>query len=141
MPIAIVFALVVILTATALASTSLPPMFRLRTLGPGFDDSLAHVQFNTQFRGWLERCVIALQVLAVFTLCQSRLFPKSRWSGLGRFGFATALVGLGLSGTLCAAFGSEFALFAGGAMAILLNLIIIGSVQSHPHRFDTFVTK
>src|SRR4051794_4780615 len=78
----------------------------------------------------LELTVILFQVFGVAALCLSRLLPATRWASRGRVGFIVALVGLGIAGALCGRHDSEFALFAGGTMTILLIGMITGSGQS-----------
>ncbi|WP_435009423.1 hypothetical protein P12x_000676 [Tundrisphaera lichenicola] len=75
----------------------------------------------------LEIAVMMFQVFGVATLCLTRLVPATRWADRGRVGFVFALVGLGVFGALCGRFDSEFALFAGGTMTVLLIGMIAGS--------------
>ena len=77
----------------------------------------------------LEVSVILFQVFGVAALCLSRLLPATRWASRGRAGFIVALVGLGIAGALCGRHASEFALFAGGTMTILLIGMTAGSGQ------------
>jgi len=79
----------------------------------------------------LEIAVMMFQVFGVATLCLSRLVPQTRWADRGRVGFVFALVGLGVFGALCGRFDSEFALFAGGTMTVLLIGMIVGSGGTH----------
>jgi hypothetical protein len=50
----------------------------------------------------------------------------------GRTGFIVALFGLGISGALCGNHDSEFALFAGGTMTLLLIGMTMGSGATEP---------
>jgi hypothetical protein len=86
---------------------------------------------NARLRYALEFAVVVFQVGGVATLCLSRLMPAAAWADRSRIAFGGALVGLGVAGILCAWHGSEFALFSGGTMAVLLNLGILGSGASH----------
>ena len=79
----------------------------------------------------LEIVVMMFQVFGVATLCLTRLVPETRWADRGRVGFVFALVGLGVFGALCGRFDSEFALFAGGTMTVLLIGMIVGSGTAH----------
>ena len=79
----------------------------------------------------LELVVMAFQFIGVATLCLSRLVPQTRWADRGRVGFVVALVGLGVFGALCGRFDSEFALFAGGTMTVLLIGMVAGSGTTH----------
>jgi hypothetical protein len=71
------------------------------------------------------------QVLGVAALLLHRLAPSSRWAERGRIGFVVAMVGLGVMGAFCGRHGSEFGLFAGGTMTLLLIGMTIGSAHSH----------
>lgn len=77
--------------------------------------------------GLLEMLVIFFQVCGVMALCLSRLMPRSAWCYRGKIGFIVALFGLGIAGALCGRHDSEFALFAGGTMTVLLIGMTIGS--------------
>jgi hypothetical protein len=79
----------------------------------------------------LEIAVMMFQIFGVATLCLTRLVPQTRWADRGRVGFVFALVGLGVFGALCGRFDSEFALFAGGTMTVLLIGMIVGSGGTH----------
>jgi hypothetical protein len=79
----------------------------------------------------LEVVVMMFQVFGVATLCLTRLVPETRWADRGRVGFVFALVGLGVFGAICGRFDSEFALFAGGTMTVLLIGMIVGSGTTH----------
>jgi hypothetical protein len=80
----------------------------------------------------LELAVVLFQVAGVAALCLSRLLPRgsSRWAARGRIGFIFAMVGLGIAGALCGRHSSEFALFAGGTMTLLLIGMTIGTGQA-----------
>jgi hypothetical protein len=75
----------------------------------------------------LEMLVVFFQVCGVMALCLNRLMPRSAWSYRGKIGFIVALFGLGIAGALCGRHDSEFALFAGGTMTVLLIGMTIGS--------------
>ena len=78
----------------------------------------------------LEPLVLVFQVVGVMGLCATRLMPATRWAARGRVGYIVALVGLGMTGALCGRQDSEFALFAGGTMTLLLIGMTIGSGQT-----------
>jgi hypothetical protein len=73
-----------------------------------------------------EVSVVFFQVCGIMGLCLSRLAPRSAWSFRGKIGFIVALFGLGIAGALCGRHDSEFALFAGGTMTVLLIGMTIG---------------
>jgi hypothetical protein len=79
---------------------------------------------------WLEISVMLLQVFGVVALCLHRLLPATRWSARGRNAFVFAMIGLGVAGAMCGRHDSEFALFAGGTMTLLLIGMTIGSDHS-----------
>ena len=69
-----------------------------------------------------EVLVMLFQVCGIMGLCLSRLMPRSTaWSSRGQVGSVVALFGLGIAGALCGRHDSEFALFAGGTMTVLLD--------------------
>jgi len=75
-----------------------------------------------------EILVVLFQLCGILGLCMSRLMPRAtRWSSRGKVGFVIALVGLGVAGALCGRHDSEFALFAGGTMTLLLIGMTAGS--------------
>jgi hypothetical protein len=74
----------------------------------------------------LELVVMAFQMTGVAALCLSRLMPATRWGGRGRVALILSLLGLGISGALCGHHDSEFGLFAGGTMTVLLMGMIMG---------------
>ncbi len=75
-----------------------------------------------------EVLVILFQVCGILGLCLNRLMPRStRWSSRGQIGSIVALFGLGIAGALCGRHDSEFALFAGGTMTVLLIGMTMGS--------------
>jgi hypothetical protein len=82
----------------------------------------------------LEISVMLFQVVGVIALCVSRLLPptSTRWANRGRAGYVVAMIGLGLAGAFCGRHDSDFALFAGGSMTILLIGMTIGSGQVDP---------
>ncbi|WP_165234791.1 hypothetical protein [Aquisphaera insulae] len=75
----------------------------------------------------LEALVVFFQVCGVMGLCVNRLMPRSAWCYRGKIGFIVALFGLGIAGALCGRHDSEFALFAGGTMTVLLIGMTIGN--------------
>jgi len=75
----------------------------------------------------LELAVILFQVCGVGALCLNRLMPMTPWGDRGRIVFVIALIGLGIAGALCGRHDSEFALFAGGTMTLLLIGMTMGS--------------
>ena len=75
-----------------------------------------------------EILVILFQVCGIMGLCLNRLMPRSTpWSARGQIGSVIALFGLGIAGALCGRHDSEFALFAGGTMTVLLIGMTMGS--------------
>jgi hypothetical protein len=77
-----------------------------------------------------EILVVLFQLSGILALCMSRLAPRTtRWSSHGKVGFVVALVGLGVAGALCGRHDSEFALFAGGTMTVLLIGMTAGSAS------------
>ena len=82
---------------------------------------------NVRLCALLELSVILFQVFGVAALCLSRLLPATRWAVRGRVAFVIALVGLGIAGALCGRHDSEFAMFAGGTMTVLLIGMTIGN--------------
>lgn len=80
---------------------------------------------------WLELLVITFQVAGVAALCMNRLAPAGRWADRGRLAYVVALLGLGVAGALCGRHDSEFALFAGGTMTLLLIGMTVGGGQGH----------
>jgi hypothetical protein len=80
----------------------------------------------------LEILVMFCQVLGVAGLTLSRL-AAAKWAERGRLGFVLAMIGLGLSGALLGVYDSEFALFAGGTMTVLLVGLTIGGHATEPH--------
>jgi hypothetical protein len=75
-----------------------------------------------------EVLVVLFQVCGIMGLCLNRLMPRSTpWSSRGQVGSIIALFGLGIAGALCGRHDSEFALFAGGTMTVLLIGLTIGS--------------
>lgn len=91
----------------------------------------------------LEISIMLFQVVGVIALCLSRLTPptSTRWANRGRIGFVVAMIGLGLAGAFCGRHDSDFALFAGGTMTILLIGMNMGNGQVTPaHRPRRLVT-
>lgn len=89
------------------------------------------VVWEAQVRSVLNVSVVVLQVAGVASLLLASFVPGGRLARRGRFGFVMAIIGLGIVGSLCAWYGSEFALFSGGSMAVLLNGAILGSESAH----------
>jgi hypothetical protein len=84
----------------------------------------AHLSLCSVF----EVLVIVFQVCGIMGLCLSRLMPRStRWPSRGQVGSIIALFGLGIAGALCGRHDSEFGLFAGGTMTVLLIGLTMGS--------------
>jgi hypothetical protein len=81
---------------------------------------------NVRLCDVLELFVILFQVFGVAGLCLSRLLPGSRWARHGRIGLLVAVIGLAFAGAVCGRHESEFALFAGGTMTVLLVGMIVG---------------
>jgi hypothetical protein len=79
----------------------------------------------------LNVAVVALQILGVTSFLLGTFVPGGRVARRSWFGFVIAMFGLGVAGSLCAWYGSEFALFSGGSMAVLLIGVILGSECSH----------
>jgi hypothetical protein len=79
----------------------------------------------------LELAVMLFQVFGVGALCLNRLVPDTRWAGRGRVGAIVALIGLAIAGALCGRLASEFALFAGVTMTVLLIGLTTGSAAGH----------
>jgi hypothetical protein len=75
----------------------------------------------------LDLSVVLFQVVGVAALCVWRLMPANRWAERGRMGFVIAVLGLGIAGALCGRHDSEFALFAGVTMTLLLIGMNLGS--------------
>ena len=74
-----------------------------------------------------EVLVVLFQVCGILGLCLNRLMPRTtRWPSRGQAGLIVALFGLGIAGALCGRHDSEFALFAGGTMTVLLIGMTMG---------------
>lgn len=77
--------------------------------------------------GVFEMLVMFFQTFGVSCLFLHRLTAHhSSWSTLGKAGVIVALLGLGIAGALCGRHDSEFALFAGGTMTVLLIGMTVG---------------
>ena len=75
-----------------------------------------------------EILVVLFQLCGILGLCLNRLMPRTtRWPSRGQTGLIVALFGLAIAGALCGRHDSEFALFAGGTMTILLIGMTMGS--------------
>jgi hypothetical protein len=92
---------------------------------PATTDPSGWIALHARTRAWLDLAVVVFQVSSVATLLLSRLLPRSPWADRGRLAFLASMVGLGATGTVCAWYGSDFSLFAGGTMAVLLNIVIL----------------
>lgn len=82
---------------------------------------------SLRFCAMLELSVFVLQILGVTSLCVTRLLASKRWACHGRTVFLVAVVGLGITGALCGRHDSEFALFAGSTLTMLLIGMTIGN--------------
>jgi hypothetical protein len=85
---------------------------------------------NVRLCAILELSVVLFQVFGVGALCLSRLLTATRWACRGRVGVIVAMVGLGVAGAMCGRHDSEFALFAGGTMTVLLIGMTMGGGQN-----------
>jgi hypothetical protein len=75
-----------------------------------------------------EILVVLFQFCGILGLCLNRFMPRTtRWPSRGQTGLIVALFGLGIAGALCGRHDSEFALFAGGTMTLLLIGMTMGS--------------
>jgi hypothetical protein len=79
---------------------------------------------------WLEVAVMLFQALGLLSLCLNRLGPRGAWAERGRVWFVVSLIGLGVAGALCGRHDSEFSLFAGGTLTLLLIGMTTGSGHS-----------
>ena len=84
------------------------------------------VHFAFRHCDWFELAVVLFQVIGVVMLCLSRLPAGGRWPERGKVGFVFALLGLGIAGAVCGRQDSEFALFAGVTMTLLLIGMTLG---------------
>ena len=91
------------------------------------------ITFHERCRSGLDHAVVALQLAAIAALVLARFGPAQRWARRGRVAFVAATIALGIAGILCASYTSEFALFAGGTLAVLLVLANLGTVRPHIH--------
>lgn len=82
---------------------------------------------NARVCAWLELAVLLFQVFGVAALCLNRLMPATRWADHGRVGFIVALFGLGVAGAFCGRHDSEFALYAGVTLTLLLIGMTMGT--------------
>jgi hypothetical protein len=85
----------------------------------------------------LDFSVVLFQVVGVAALCLWRLFPARRWAERGRTGFVIAMLGLGIAGALCGRHDSQFALYAGVTMTVLLIGMNMGSGSIDATRPDS----
>jgi hypothetical protein len=88
---------------------------------------------NVNLQAVLEVVVLLLQVGGVAALCITRLVGEARWAERGRACVIVATIGLGVAGALCGRHDSEFALFAGGTMCVLLIGMTIGNGATDTH--------
>lgn len=95
------------------------------------EDVARLVVWEAQVRTVLNVTVVVLQITGLASFLLTSFFPGGQLARRGQHGFVTAMLGLGVAGSLCAWYGSEFALFSGGSMAVLLNGVILGSGTSH----------
>ena len=105
------FVVITALSASAAAAAADPALTILR---------------HARIRSYLEMGVVLFQCAGVATLLLSRLFPNTHWANHGHSAFVGSMAGLGASGVSCAWYASDFALFAGCALAILLGIVILG---------------
>lgn len=87
------------------------------------------VPFPVHLVGLLDLSVVLFQIFGVLALAVCRLHSAARWVDRGKLGLVIALVGLGVAGALCGQHDSEFALFAGLTMTILLIGMTVGTPQ------------
>jgi hypothetical protein len=85
---------------------------------------------NLRVCALLELTVMLFQVCGVTALCLNRLLPATRWASHGRIGSIVALIGLASAGALCGRHGSEFGLFAGVTMTVLLIGMTTGNCSA-----------
>ena len=90
----------------------------------------------------LELLVMVFQVFGVAALCLTRLMPATRWAGRGKVVFVMCMFGLGIAGAMVGRHDSEFALFAGGTMTLLLIGATIGGGATDPvhHGYEYVVS-
>jgi hypothetical protein len=124
--VATVFLLFVVLASAA----HFPRTSALAGLGEP-ENHARQIVWEARIRTVLNMTVVTFQVAGVACFLLSSLVPMSRLGRQGRLGFVIVMLGLGVAGSLCAWFGSEFALFAGGSMAVFLNGVILGSETMH----------
>ena len=82
---------------------------------------------NLRINAVLEVTVMLFQVFGVAALCLNRFLTTTRWANRGRNGSIVALVGLAVTGAMCGRHASEFALYAGVTMTIMLIGLTTGS--------------
>ncbi len=116
--------------AVAVALASSPAALGDAAAGTA-DRRSASILLNLWFRNHMELLVVVAQVVGLLTLSLARLAPTGPWTDPGRRLFVVAMIALGASGALCAWYGSEFALFAGAALAVLFILGISGPGLGH----------
>jgi hypothetical protein len=88
-------------------------------IGACFVAAVADPKTDQTFRRILELTVSGLQVGGVLALIVSKLEPASALANAVLIG---AQVGLGVAGSLCAVYRSDFTLFAGATLGALLTV-------------------
>ena len=86
---------------------------------------------NIALCAWLEMAVMTFQVLGFAALFVMRIFAHTPWGNRGRTVMILSLIGLGIAGALCGGVDSEFGLFAGGTMTLLLIGMTVGEHHEH----------
>ncbi len=79
----------------------------------------------------IEFGVMICQFAGALGLITSRLMPRTRLARGGRLVFVLSMVGLAIGGAICGSQDSDFGLFAGGTMTVLLIGMIAGSAPVH----------
>lgn len=94
-------------------------------LAAGFVVAIAEPAISDRSRRELECTVLVLQVAGVLALVASKLAPDKPWVSGVLLGIQ---LGLGVTGTLCARYGSDFALFAGATLGAVLVTVSTGEI-------------
>lgn len=79
----------------------------------------------------IECCVLACQLAGALALIVTRLLPTTRLARGARLVFVLAMIGLAAGGAICGSQDSDFGLFAGGTMTVLLIGMITGGAPIH----------